>query len=1176
MKERILQIGRGKVAGSRAEIVFSVNHLESTLYPGDIWQTELVVKSQNHVAIRGMVHSINPLVTVSPTQMNNFVQRIHIKVTVPENYQDDVIDGSIDFVTDGGEYAIPYSFFVDQVQSVGAAMEFNSLEQLTASAKLDFEGTARVFASNVFVNMPFLKNDFTLQTVYHSAMAGNNWRRSLEEFLIYMGQKDRVKASVESTLLFFRRGEENKITMYKNDWGYFDLQVTVRKDSFVKVSMPKQNYQEGRYEIGLELDEAHLHGGKNQTVVELTINHTTKKYVKVILMSEEKGRNIQRREEQENTFKLNRSIFPVVIYSDSCKCPWNDYLGYDRKKFRWQTNPVFASYQNAFEIWELIEKKEFKTASEQLQAVLSEVLVQKEEPAPLLYSVLLMEQSMLTYGNQKTQCFQNIKKMAEKTRDARILYLYYKAMGTFIEMEEAERWFETGCRSPYLYHLLYLKWDETESGCHFINKKLCYQVMYFALRYESVDSHLLREFFYELKNERSYKPLIFEILCKIFDKNKDEKVLEKIVSLLIRSNKVAGRHFKWFELAVQNQLRLVGLYEAFLSTVPKDYNKPFPYLMMGYYSYNSDLMGTLKEKIYENLICCYKDNKQLMSSYEGQIKEYVISRLLKKEMSPRLAAVYRQVLQPEIMDDKLAEGVLNLCYGWKISVTRADICRVSVRYSHLEQEWNYIVKDGSTCICLYDDDAVLTFLDRYGNYYMDIPWTKEKISISDEIYQTCLKYMPMHISQRIAAFHRIVEKSIEGEEELHWAEMLLTDKQFKKESHWMIQERMVEYCSNHGAEHRYDGMLLKIDESTLTSDSRMLLVHSLVLRGFFEEAYVLLKRIGLKKADAEDLLQIVDHLIERYQQQPENFLIYMAYYLFQQNKGNHRIVEYLSEHMESENQTLYSIFQQARNLRIPCISLLYRMMVQSLFSGDYQWVRIIYSDYIQNEQTEEMLTQAANVVFCYDYLLSGHPMPIEVVDWMKREREKREFSMPLIRLVWMAYAANEPNISEEMRTQAVSYMKEYCKKGMFMAHFAKLVEGMSFIPENLEGRQIIEVHASEKKNVYLEYFFQEENERFHVPMREIYPGIYTVALTVFSDETLHCQALVESATGIELSEITKTIVSDKIAGNPLSTYSRLEQTIVQTFSITEGEANQLMDELTKKKILTEKLFPYKK
>lgn len=1169
VRERILQIERGKIAEPRPDIICSASQLEDVLSPGDVWRTTITVRSRNRIPVRGMIHSINPFVSVTPTQMNSLMQPISIEVTVPKTYSDEELEGAIYLVTDGGEYTIPYHFTILEEEEMQGGIRFETIEQLTTAAKMDFEGMARLFASSAFLKMPFIRNDLSLQTVYRSALMGGNWRRALEEFLIYTGQKKSVNAVLESEIVSCRLGEENKIVLIKSGWGYFNVQVYVEKDGFVSVQLPKPTYQAGRCEILLHIDEKKLHGGRNGCLVTVTVGSQKMRVMVLVNMpSSAKKQTLQ----LKKSYELYENLLDCLIAADEgdslcCESPFFEKLEAYLK------NEDVEEYQDILLVWKLIEQKNVEQAAKVLEECKQEI-EEKESSNFILYAFFRMEQAYVTYGAEKSQCMEWLRQTALEKMDARILYMYHKVSQTPIEIEEAEEWFEKGCRSPYLYHMVYKRWSTLELVCYFHSVDLKYQVMNFALSRETVSKEMLKEFFYELKYERSYRIFIFQMLCQIYRQNPSDQVLEKIVGLLIRNSKVSGKYFEWFELAVKHDLKMIGLYEAFLTALPKNYQEPFPYLLLVYYTYNSDLTGILKEKIYENLVNYFGADDKLLASYDTQMKEYIISRLLKRELSARLIYVYHSVLQAEIIDEELAKGVINLCYAWKISVDINGISRVVVRYPQIEQEWIYPMKDGSACIPIYDEDAILSFVDRFGVNYLNVPWKKEKVYLSDEIYQTCLELLPEHISQKMAAFHNLKENEISDEEMLNWAEKLLEDKQLRQDARNLIGYRLIEYCSKHPQEHRYDNLLLQVKVESLSEKTRMELVKSLAERNFWLEAYTLIQQIGYQKVEAALLIKIVDHMVEQNKQVVDQFLICVSYYLLSTEAENHRVVEYLTNFLESGNEILYPVFLRAKRQRLSYGNLLSRMMIQSLFSGNYDWLWEIYPIYIQQADAEVNVIRAANLVFCYYYIIGIRELPREVIDWMLKEQDDRAI---LLRLAWITYVAKENEVGEEIQKKAIQYMEKCWEQGILMAAFAKVINDSRMIPDNLEGKTIIEVHAGKGKAIFLEYAFSEESgERFRMPMKEVYPGIYTLALTVFSDEVLECHAVVESAVGIELSESLQMVISERVLGKEGSTFTRLEQTIAQTFSATEQEADGIMDQLIKKQVLTEKLFPYKK
>lgn len=1152
MRERILQLEQGKIDQPRAKVSFSVNEIEDTLFPGDVWNTTIQIKSQNHVPIRGMIHSLNPAVTVTPSQIDGIVQRVNIQVKVPAYSADGKMEGVIEWVTDAGEYVIPYQFFIVDRQEFQDEVCFRTLEQLTQEAKLDFEATARVFASSSFLKMPLMQSDLKLQSLYRSVFQGGNWRRALEDFLVYTGQKKPISVKLKSDMVVFREGEETKIVLTKSEWGYLSLQVGAERTGFVNILPYKPTYQAGCYEISLEANTQRLHAGKNQCFVTITTNQQT---LRVMTMKQMPSKYTPRR---------------ALLVK-----PW---MWQDEKQQERIEQFIFrdwSEYQGVWNIWKLILEQKLEEAANVRAQIQTQMEAQKEEN-PWLYAVWMMEGAYVTYGVQKTQILQWLKSYAEEQRDVFVLFLYCHAAESVIDRGVAEQLYEQGCRSPYLYHMIFQRWEKLsgESDWKNWNINVSYQVIAYILRNHLEKTSLLGSYFGELKKHRNYRPMLFDMLCVLYQKTQDNAVLEKIVQLLIYSRKVKASYFEWFELAIVHDLKVIGLYEAFLNTVPREYGKPFPYMLLYYYTYNSDIAGVLKEKIYQNVAQYYEREDRLVELYMPQMQEYVTMRILRKEFSAYLCRVYERVISSDVLDEDLAEGVLDLCYAWNIYVHSDRIRNVVIRYPQMEGEWIYAVREQQVCLPIYDEEAVILFLDRFGNCQVNVKWEKERVPMSDAIRDCCIELLPHHISQSLEKYHCLVENGIDGEEMLGWAEWLLGKKaNLCIQAKLQIQTCLIEYCSEHPQEHRYDELLLHVDVGSLAVWSCDCLIRALVGRNFWLRAYEVLQQVGVSTIPPESLLVIADAMIAEKKDEKDDFLVFLAYHLLEENVANHRVIEYLNHFLEGGNQTLYSVFLQSRKSRIDYDDLLPNMMVQSLFSGNFEWLEEIAPIYCEREDADSHVKCAAYLVGCHQFLVHQRNLDVPTVTWLMQEADKQ---ILLVRLAWISYVAEHPQVESDLRSRALDYLKECCEQGIWLASFAKLVEDEEVVPEPLEGRVIVEAHASPHKNVFLEYTLCQENgECFNSPMKEVYPGIYTLAVTVFSDEQLQSHATVESTAGTDLSESLQVMCSKPMRGNHASTYTELEQIIERSVSITHEEAKEMMKELARKKKMVEKLFPYK-
>ena len=91
--------------------------------------------------------------------------------------------------------------------------------------------------------------------------------------------------------------------------------------------------------------------------------------------------------------------------------------------------------------------------------------------------------------------------------------------------------------------------------------------------------------------------------------------MNTIVSYLVKGNKVGEEYFGWYLLGVESELRITRLYEFFMDSLPLDYDKDLPQMVMMYFAYQNDLDYRKKAFLYRNVLTRKAKYPEIAVSY---------------------------------------------------------------------------------------------------------------------------------------------------------------------------------------------------------------------------------------------------------------------------------------------------------------------------------------------------------------------------------------------------------------------------------------------------------------------------------------------------------------------------------------------------------------------------------
>ena len=85
-------------------------------------------------------------------------------------------------------------------------------------------------------------------------------------------------------------------------------------------------------------------------------------------------------------------------------------------------------------------------------------------------------------------------------------------------------------------------------------------------------------------------------------------------------------YFKWYELAVEADLKITGLYEYYVETMSRNYQKVLPKVIRLYFGYNNTLSDNKKAFVYSNVIRNKELDKETYNAYRNNMEKFALRR----------------------------------------------------------------------------------------------------------------------------------------------------------------------------------------------------------------------------------------------------------------------------------------------------------------------------------------------------------------------------------------------------------------------------------------------------------------------------------------------------------------------------------------------------------------------
>ena len=118
MRERINRLARGIVDAELPKLFLSPVKVEETLGSDTIYKRELYLSSENNLSIKGLAYSTHSRVRIASRSFGGLRNHIVYEVDTSWCENGDVIRGTINLVTNGGELEVPFLFCVETTASI--------------------------------------------------------------------------------------------------------------------------------------------------------------------------------------------------------------------------------------------------------------------------------------------------------------------------------------------------------------------------------------------------------------------------------------------------------------------------------------------------------------------------------------------------------------------------------------------------------------------------------------------------------------------------------------------------------------------------------------------------------------------------------------------------------------------------------------------------------------------------------------------------------------------------------------------------------------------------------------------------------------------------------------------------------------------------------------------------
>lgn len=1188
MDQTIERLLREEFDYERGSLDFSCPRLELTIEKGETVEGSFMVYGFPGKLTKGRVTTSDMRMECLTPEFCGNEEQIEYCFHSNGLEEGDVVKGEFYVISNQGEYYLPYVVTVAYHVLESSLGGIKNLFHFANLAKTDMREAVNLFYSPGFRQI-LTGNDRQYLKVYEGLSKYKGNVQNLEEFLIVINKKQKTEYLVETTDINIENPEgirEEILSITKNGWGYTSLTVETEGDflSVEKAGLSDDDFLGNYCRLPYYIDADRLHAGKNfgsiylyNAYVSLNVNVTVIK---------SGGYLVRKRKEYEK----KQVICQMMKYYQALRlkkigtAAWLAETEKLVEKLLAFNDKDLAS--RLFQAQLLITKERYNEAKWILDRL--SPYVESGDAGPVLYCYYLYLNTLYnreeSYVNQIAEEVEAVYRENEGNWRIAWLLLYLSedysrsAQKKWLFLEEQ---FAHGCRSPIIYAeaaqliiaspSLLMKTEGFEL-----------QVLLYMAKNGVISPEAALQVQYLIQKTKEYNKNLLFLLEACYQVREDDEILLAICTMLIKGGCTGEAYFKWYEEAVERQLRVTRLYEYYMMSVSLQSEKPLPKTVAMYFSYHSDLDYERNAFLYANVHKNKDSFPEVYKAYEMNIEKFVIEQILKEHINRNLAYLYKNLLTPQMINEETANALSRLLFINQIELKRTDIRQVAVYHTRAAVEKVYPVGGGKAQVPIFDSEYTMLFEDGSKNRYQaSVSYTMEKFMLSGKF----AKMIAPFVRDQIGYAAYMCECSnpyvnITAENVFFFLQLLESEEieeSYKKE----VSLKLVQFYYDADRIRELDEYLEEVEPALFEPKERGKMIRFLVTRGFYEKAYEWLRLYGMETVDAKVLVRLCDRLLEREAYEGEALMCAAAMRAFRHGKYNEALLEYLMKEFNGMTKELRDIWKAAEVFELDTFSFSERILLQILYTGSYIGEKEeIFKSYVQKSGKTELelafLAQGA-----YDYFVKEKIPESYLFGEIIRLyglSENIPFICKLAATKYYAENKNEIGRGEhfyELQLRALGdFIAEMTEKGIVLSCFKEYAD-MFPAAKQCSDKLVIEYRTHPDAKVILHYMIEkeeEENAEYHTEeMKKIYGGVFAKEFVLFFGENLQYyiieewdgrQQLTES-NSLQKSDIMEesiqtkfSLINDIVISETLQDYNTVDA-LIEEYLWQEYENSQL-------------------
>lgn len=1178
VRARIGQIAAGRFNGTKPILAFSEETIDLSVIEGRSEAGSFVIESTNQIKICGIVYSTNPRMECLNPHFEGEKVRIRYQFNSKGLTEGDACEGKFVIVCNQIEYSLSFCARITRLYAEASTGAVKSLDDFTRLAASNWDEAYHLFYNRNFLNTIPYDNVYERLT-YEGFACARPSGQNMEEFLIGVNKKKPVSISVDKSEEIFMASKEPQsgcFTITKDNWGYTEIRL--RTDcEFIKLSKPVLTHDDfiGKtYLYEYIIDASAMHAGRNFGRI----------YIDGVYQSFTIDITAGVRDDDD-------SISGIAVSKDIKECMVGIMELYTNFRLKRIVTGVWANETISIlnhlhalmpdeHMYELMKAQAFIINRQRQEAkwILDDFKHSNpDKKAPIwgyyLYLMTLLEREPSYIDNMTHE----VELIFYENPDSVLLFwvLLFLRNQYFDDnagkLKDIKYWVLRGCSSPYLYIEAYYLISQDP----YLIKELSVfelRILSWAVKKKALTKELAGAIFEAVDLAGGFDNRVYELLTAAYEICPEAEYVGIICSYLIKGHKNDTCFHKWFELGIENKLRLTGLYESYLITMDDRQISPVPKIIQMYFSYDNKLPYRKLAVLYNNIIAAKETEPEVYHKYRKAMGRFAMDQAQLRHIDDNLAVLYDDMLELGFINEELSAAFSDIIYTHKLIVFDKRIVRAIIYQNEMKEPQIVPVTDQCAYFELFSNDYVILFEDSRGyRYVKSISYRLQRLMDAEKYLDRCISLSPDRPQYIVSHFKNIRDYSDFTKGDLKLFKPVFYSESFSDSYKAVMGYRILKYCQLHDYEDYVRPFLQSIDFDILQKDARKYLIDMLVSNRLYEKAYDMAMEYGIDMLAAASQVVLCENAL-KVQHVDDDFMVQLAISAFKTGKYSDLVLKYLCENYTGPTDELINLWHAADKFSISSMKLDERILEQGIYTQiEPEKISDIFLEYYKRAGNDKLILAYISLV-AHGYLHSGRCKADFIFDIIEKRFIGNRTLNDACQLALLKYFAEKTDITQAELEIEDTLLKYYIYNNMYFDFFARL-DYRLLKKYFIYDKAFLQYESTPGAHVVLHYSRDEDGEEFNSEdMVEMYDGIYVKAFVIFFGELIRYYITEEHDNSIEVKESNRLTCNNIPGDNDHSRYNLINEMIISDTLSDETTLKSNIDEYKRLDAATKQLF----